>query len=240
MSDLVGNPKDRFSHNEAHLFLQGKSGLTGLLPAPVHAAKKETNRILLPYTLSRKPKPTPQPKPSFENKPPSPSYMQKKYSMFHGLTGYDSDSDENEDESEKNNEPVNFFSLDSKQKSDKESVTLKDSSSVKPELSGLGIPTVSLPPPPSEHLPTYEKQSKIDISNVKLTGPVEGPPLLGPQLDPDAPLTFKGGQKSKVSVPNASASVSSVYGPVADQSNSDLQGEIHDDQNMYYNMVRSS
>ena len=26
MSDLVGNPEDRFSHNEAHLLLQGVQG----------------------------------------------------------------------------------------------------------------------------------------------------------------------------------------------------------------------
>ena len=214
--------------------------MTSLLPAPVHAAKKESNRILLPYSLSRKTKPTPQPKPTFEDNLPSPSYQQKKYSMFHGLTGYDSDSDENEDGNDKNSEPVNFFSLDSKEKSDMENVTL---SPVKPELSGVGIPDVCLPPPPSEHLLSNEIQSEsdnsytqLDSSNDRSMGPIQGPSL-GPSLDPDAPLTFKGGQKSKTSVP--CAFLSNPYGPVADQAKSDIQGEIHDDQNMYYNMVRS-
>ena len=211
--------------------------MTSLLPAPVHAAKKEANRILIPYSLSRKPKPTPQPKPTLDDKPPSPSYMQKKYSMYHGLTGDDSDSDENEDKNEKSSEPVNFFSLDSTQKRDKEHVTLVDSSSVKLQLAGSGIPTVSLPPPPSEHSSADKKLSKSNFSKNDLTAPIQGSSLV-PQIDPDAPLTFKGGQKSRVSIPSASASMLEVYGPVAEKSNSDLQGEIHEDQNMYYNMVR--
>lgn len=213
----------------------GKSGLTSLLPPPVHAAKKEANRILLPYSLGKKPKPNA--KPTFSDKPPSPSYNQKKYSMYHGLTGYDSDSDENEDESNKSEKPVNFFSLDSLEKSDQEQVTVSDFKSdmtdkkiVQQKQTDSGIPTVSFPLPPLKHLTTDKKVSNNeDISNV-----IQGPSLL-PQIDPDAPLTFKGGQQSK-QTSISSAPVFSGYGPVPEKSNSDSTEDLHEDQNIYYNM----
>lgn len=218
---------------------KGKSGLTSLLPPPVHAAKKEANRILLPYSLGRKPKTNPtntKPKPSVDDKPTSPSYTQKKYSMFHGLTGYDSDSDEEEVENSQNSEPVNFFSLGFAKKSEKEEVTPLDSSSVKSKETESGIPTVSLPPPPSEQLPKNSvKGPDLSFSSNELNKPAQGPSLM-PQIDQDAPLTFKGGQKSKASVPGVISSRQGVYGPVSGESGSGLVGELHEDQNMYYNM----
>ncbi|XP_060073608.1 proline-rich protein PRCC-like [Ylistrum balloti] len=78
-----------------------KSGLTALLPAPVHAAKKETNRILLPYSLKK----------AQANKKPAPSKTDpvtlNPSPKFQGLSGYGSDSDSDDAESES----ANFFSL---------------------------------------------------------------------------------------------------------------------------------
>lgn len=157
--------------------------------------------------------------------------------MFHGLTGYDSDSDEEEVENSQNSEPVNFFSLGFAKKSEKEEVTPLDSSSVKSKETESGIPTVSLPPPPSEQLPKNSvKGPDLSFSSNELNKPAQGPSLM-PQIDQDAPLTFKGGQKSKASVPGVSSSRLGVYGPVSGESGSGLVGELHEDQNMYYNMV---
>lgn len=221
----------------------GKSGLTSLLPPPVHAAKKEANRILLPYSLGKKPKPSAKPK-TISDKPPSPTYSQKKYSMYHGLTGYDSDSDENEDEYSKSEEPVNFFSLDSTRKSDQEQVTVTDINSdltakekLQPKQTESGVVNVSYPPLPSENLTDDKKVTSLSStsSNKDISTAIQGPSLL-PQIDPDAPLTFKGGQKSK-QTSISSVPIFSGYGPsLPETSNSDSTGELHGDQNIYYNM----
>lgn len=87
----------------------GKFGLTAILPPPVHAAKKETNRILMPYSLSKK-----------QNVVATKSGVKKSSDDLHmntskrlktSLANSDTDSDEDD------GEPVNFFSLDTKTKS---------------------------------------------------------------------------------------------------------------------------
>lgn len=216
----------------------GKSGLTALLPPPVHAAKKESNRILLPYSLGKKPKPTP--KPTLSDKPPSPTYTQKKYSMYHGLTGYDSDSDEDENESNKNQKPVNFFALDSSGKTAQEQITVSD---FKSDLTDKNLQQKqtdsrtfgeSLPPPPSKVSISGEKVSNLSSNTEETKSAVQGPSLL-PLVDPDAPLTFKGGQKSRpTSV--SSAPVFSGYGPSPEISDSGTTEELLQDQNIYYNV----
>ena len=205
------------------------------------------NRILIPYSLGKKAKPTP--KPTFDNdKQSAPStYSQKKYSMFHGLTGYDSDSDENETESGKSGEPVSFFSLDSLSKSDKEQVTLLGMNSdlgavgrLQENKADTGNPTVALPPESSSESEVkskaLSKQSlNKDVQNMTVKYD-EGPSSFS-QLDPDAPLTFKGGVKSKP-VMISSTPLISDYEPVAGNSNSDLtETDVAHDQNMYYNIV---
>ena len=217
-----------------------------MLPPPVHAAKKEMNRILIPYSLGRKPKAAP--KPAFTNDKPSATstYSQKKYSMFQGMTGYDSDSDENEDGSEKSEEPVSFFSLDSSSKSDKEQVTPSGINSNLNQVEKLqvgktdtGTPTVALPPKLTGspvHVPVPLKQlsdkEKVQTVNAKRDEIIQGPSAF-PQMDPDAPLTFRGGVKSKP--------VFNVYGPFAGKSDSDsTEIEMAHDQNMYYNIVSNT
>ena len=106
-------------------FFQKGSGLFSLLPAPVHSAKKEVNRALLPHTLKKTPvsSSTAKPKTSLSgskfashgdltNKVASSSdndMNSKRMSQFNALTGYDSDSD---DEQIAENS-TNFFSIDS-------------------------------------------------------------------------------------------------------------------------------
>lgn len=80
----------------------------------MHAAKKEANRILLPYSLTKKPvanKSAASSTTSSSN--PVSSGVNKSKSLATSLAGYGSDSDEETD----NSEPVNFFSLDSSVKS---------------------------------------------------------------------------------------------------------------------------
>ncbi|KAH3833282.1 hypothetical protein DPMN_106588 [Dreissena polymorpha] len=87
----------------------GKSGLTSLLPAPVHGAKKETNRLLLPYTLTKKSQPS-TPKP-LQSKSQSTGTVGKASNVTTSLASYGSDSDE--DEEEDSQQSINFFSIDS-------------------------------------------------------------------------------------------------------------------------------
>ncbi|XP_078313521.1 proline-rich protein PRCC-like [Crassostrea virginica] len=98
--------------------LKGKSGLFALLPPPQHASIKETNRALIPHTLTKKqtapPKALKKPPGTVVVGPPKPGQQ-------------DSDSD-GEDQ------PASFFSLDS---TDNTTTTLPGFSSKK----------LSLPPP---------------------------------------------------------------------------------------------
>ncbi|KAK7496827.1 hypothetical protein BaRGS_00011807 [Batillaria attramentaria] len=99
---------------------KGKSGgLFSLLPPPMHGTKKQTNRPLIPYTLTKRPAPSTA-KPAGINKPSSTSVTssqdtdslpsQKHKSAFNALTGYESDSDEDENVSTGG---LNFFALGS-------------------------------------------------------------------------------------------------------------------------------
>lgn len=96
-----------------------RSSLFSLLPAPMHSAKKEINRPLIPHSLSKKPvqmkaaasniaskssNQTSQSHTSSEA-PMSP----KRLTTFNALTGYESDSD---DEAGYKDSATNFFSLD--------------------------------------------------------------------------------------------------------------------------------
>ena len=101
-----------------YVSFQGKSGLFALLPPPQHASIKETNRALIPHTLTKKqtapPKALKKPPGTVVVGPPKPGQQ-------------DSDSD-GEDQ------PASFFSLDS---TDNTTTTLPGFSSKK----------LSLPPP---------------------------------------------------------------------------------------------
>ncbi|XP_005098263.1 proline-rich protein PRCC [Aplysia californica] len=119
-----------------------KNGLFSLLPAPMHSAKKEINRPLIPHSLTKKPaaasktssttasskKTTTGTHTNSRSEVASSSDgSSKRMSQFNALTGYDSDSDEdNEDGSSSSN----FFSLNSSaQKNSKDSIATSLSSS---------------------------------------------------------------------------------------------------------------
>lgn len=166
-----------------------KSGLTALLPAPVHAATKESNRILLPYSLKKsqeKQKPVPsKPKPAASNLQPK----------FQSLSGYGSDSDSDEPGSES----ANFFSLGGSEPA--------PAGPVLPEpLPMQKTAKLSLPPPKlvSENSVVSEPKISSDISQSEVTSTVgdgsteivdmasssSGPSSVAHQ---DAPLSFKSG-----------------------------------------------
>lgn len=101
-----------------YVSFQGKSGLFALLPPPQHASIKETNRALIPHTLTKKqtapPKALKKPLGTAMVGPPKPGQQ-------------DSDSD-GEDQ------PASFFSLDSQD-------------NTTPTLPGFSSKKLSLPPP---------------------------------------------------------------------------------------------
>ena len=95
-------------------FWQGK-GLFALLPPPVHSSRKQTNRPLIPYTLTKRPTPS-KPTTASSTTPTSlrtavtdPLPSKKHQSAFNALTGYESDSDE--EESGPSSGSVDFFTL---------------------------------------------------------------------------------------------------------------------------------
>lgn len=86
-----------------------------LLPPPVHSSRKQTNRPLIPYTLTKRPTPS-KPTTASSTTPTSlrtavtdPLPSKKHQSAFNALTGYESDSDE--EESGPSSGSVDFFTL---------------------------------------------------------------------------------------------------------------------------------
>lgn len=207
----------------------GKSGLTSILPAPMHAAKKETGRILLPYSLTKKSQPTVTSKNSIT------SQSQKPVTSL--AADYSSDSEEEA------GEPVSFFSLDSStgrkidSSIDSTNITMDTSHKFKEVTDNKndGVPTVPLPPAglrTSLNLPAPHRTAVID-SDLSVASDISSRPLVGPLMpivhtgDPDAPLTFKGGVTSQRRLSNNAVS-SSSSGISA--------SEMDTDQNIYYNM----
>lgn len=231
--------------------IQGKSGLTSILPAPVHAAKKEAGRILLPYSLTKKTQSAVSNAAAPKKSNTSSQDTHSSQQLSAGLTGYGSDSDD-EDEAR---QPVSFFSLD--KSVNKTDLTVQSSSqkqmvgpSRPPEnidsFSETGIPTVPQPPTfarTSLNLPAPAKSNNsksenesLSVSsskNVSDTVDISA----GPIVDQDAPLTFKGGVSSQRTFNSAYNSNSAVSSSTAafGMAHSTAEG----DQNMYYNMVCS-
>ncbi|WAR00245.1 PRCC-like protein [Mya arenaria] len=211
----------------------GKSGLTSLLPPPVHATKKEANRILLPYSLTKKSQSNTTTKP----KPPlKVSTATVKSGIVSSLAKYGSDSDEEEEESD---EPVNFFSLGSDRENNEEVVTVTESPAERLQqvdkretnvMSDRSVSTVPLPPGPIRGslklpAPTHKPQSEtvkhsahpnVDSVTSKNVSYSDDSDSIGsttvssnaPTVDPDAPLIFKGGvTKRHPSLPATSQDV---------------------------------
>jgi len=185
----------------------------------MHAAKKETNRILLPYTLTKKaPPPTAgKPKPLSTGSKASDTRSSAAFS----LAKYGSDSDDDDGDS---SSAGNFFSLDSSSKS-KNSSSVQDEGLPLPAVSSkvpavnevstmdTGVPTVQLPPEPfrssmrlpapshssstSEDEPSNLPNSKSHDTGLQNVNVGAMPPPPGPShataVDADAPLVFKSG-----------------------------------------------
>ncbi|XP_067665168.1 proline-rich protein PRCC-like [Haliotis asinina] len=183
---------------------KGKTGLFALLPAPIHVAKKEANRILIPHALTKRPqKPAPKPPPTkpkqkkTEDGEGDESGFSKRYTAFSGLTGYDSDSDD------ETTVRSNFFSLESETVKQNSSQVIANPdieepvSSPKPVLSDSVVKispkqesssrtvTVqavdeSVLPAVVSHIPQTETDSASGSSHT-----------LGQPVDQDAPLSFR-------------------------------------------------
>jgi len=214
----------------------------------MHAAKKESNRILLPYSLTRKPatQPSAKPKPSPSAQTKSDVTKAAKDSKSSSLISYGSDSDEDGEDGA----PLSFFSLDTDVKNN--SSAKESSSAVRTQSSTDNFVGPALPPeasetdrsvartvliPPSHrigslHLPSPQKTNanvnSIDLGNTNNESSSEStgtrfPSSTGfaPDVNEDAPLMFQGGVSSqKIVGPSAGPSLTS------------------DDNVMYTNMVR--
>ena len=193
--------------------------MTSLLPAPVHAARKESNRILLPYSLSKKVNPNPTP-PSQKKPISNVDSVKTINSLTTSLADYGSDSDEND------GEPVNFFSLDSSPKAtDKDEIvsskdkTVSSGNVTSPNLKPIEQ-TVSLPPTHSRtalnlpapvktviQSPSSESDKNVIVSESETSsrGNISSlSHMYGPAVDPDAPLSFKGGVSRSYPTHNSS------------------------------------
>ncbi|CAG5134751.1 unnamed protein product [Candidula unifasciata] len=186
-----------------------KSGLFSLLPAPVHTSKKETNRPLIPYTLTKKPSSSTsstisstggkqststQLKSSTSTKVKSNTeaastteIFSKRMSTFNALTGYDSDS---EDDDDAQGSTTNFFSLSSTSEviagSTQSDIAKKrlQSEEVSSSKSDITL-TVVNQSKQEEDVASSEKKEKVEnVVEEKVSGPEPG-------AVNDAPLDFR-------------------------------------------------
>ncbi|XP_050402520.2 proline-rich protein PRCC [Patella vulgata] len=186
------------------------SGLTSILPPPVHAAKKENNRILLPYSLAKKtqPKPATNVTKTTNSKNAEEIITKRKMSAFQAMTGYESDSDDEDSGS------GNFFSLD------------KDNSSEHHKLSTNLPPCL---PSASEMLPDIKDSGQE-------AGSQSFAPLPKVIVNPDAPLDFKSGTKSSSfysTLPKISPTTSS-YTETQSSSTTTDESQQYSDYNIPY------
>lgn len=180
--------------------LQVKSGLFSLLPAPVHSSKKEVNRPLIPYTLTKKPssatttstisstgdkKSTGTKLNSTSEAASTSDTFSKRMSTFNALTGYDSDSDEDAQGS-----TTNFFSLSSPSEatagSNSSEITTKrlQSEEVSSSKSDV-VPGVDSQKMQEENVASNEnKEEEESVAEEKVSSPEPG-------AENDAPLDFR-------------------------------------------------
>lgn len=145
----------------------GKTGLTSLLPAPVHLTVKEANRVLIPHTLTKKRTPAvnsaPSSKKDIKASSDKPVSSKGDNSLFQGLSGYNSDSDGEEEEGSQSS---NFFSL---------SDTKKEPEVVLPQPPppSNNLQKMNLPAPVTKHVSNSVSKSEFlkndsSVSDIKL------------------------------------------------------------------------
>lgn len=196
--------------------------MTSLLPAPLHGAKKETNRLLLPYTLTKKSQPKPP-----HSKSLSTGLVGKVGNVTTSLATYGSDSDD--DEEGDSQQSINFFSIDSSTKHTGTNLLMEHV--VGPPLppfaqtSGTSVPSVVAGPGlirSSLHLPAPVHQISNSVNHISndesvsqemfsadidarvisddsdsANGNVAELPGIAGEGRADAPLVFRGGVTSR-------------------------------------------
>ncbi|KAL3865954.1 hypothetical protein ACJMK2_043298 [Sinanodonta woodiana] len=207
-----------------------KCGLTDLLPMPVHAAKKEANRVLLPYSLTKKQQPQKEntPKMASVSASNSSSSSAAKSTMSAPMKAlvtatYNSDSDE-DGENGKNVGSTNFFSLDSDERvkqslaSFAHIITPLPSTSEHIWTDNSDVSTVPHPPSLSTRTPinlpapkTNMLTSAMDDSDIPM------PPVNQP--DADAPLSFN------ASFSQRSGHISANYRPSSNYADMEISGQ---------------
>ncbi|XP_076443325.1 proline-rich protein PRCC-like [Babylonia areolata] len=173
-----------------------RSGLFALLPPPTHSSRKQANRPLIPYTLTKRPAASssitpPVPKPSAPASTTTTAGTlpsQKHQSAFNALTGYESDSDEEE---AGGTAVSNFFSISNEAEEEASSVGVSVVKNSAPSLEqgGGGGQTrdinassssdSSSVPPPSSHSqpalkPTRTTPSESPVSSSSGVSPASG------------------------------------------------------------------
>lgn len=169
-----------------------KSGLFSLLPPPIHSAKKEINRPLIPHTLSKKPQniaqTSSQAKPHIPIQKPSvatssgdslKAISTKRVALNIAMYGSDSEDDDGDNVSSSN-----FFSLDSvsnsgssKSDSDK-SLQIKEISSSEASFDSLSSSDVQIKAVNSieqhAHNETNDKETVKESESIMTRGPEPG------------------------------------------------------------------
>ncbi|KAK3585289.1 hypothetical protein CHS0354_040236 [Potamilus streckersoni] len=206
-----------------------KCGLTDLLPMPVHAAKKEANRVLLPYSLTKKQQPQ-------ENTLKMASVIVSKTSSSAAKSTmsapmkalvtatYNSDSDEEDGKHDKNVGSSNFFSLDSDERVQQ---SLASFAHISTPLSSASehrwtdnsdVPTVPLPPSFCTRTPINLPAPKTNmLSSAMDDSDIPTPPVKQP--DADAPLNFN------ASFSQRSGHISANYRPLSNYADMEVSGQ---------------
>ncbi|CAL1533672.1 unnamed protein product [Lymnaea stagnalis] len=172
-----------------------KSGLFSLLPAPMHSAKKEINRPLIPYSLNKKPvvaksddtKPSVASisAPSSVGTSHSADISSKRMTPFNALTGFDSDSDEDDDFK---GSSTNFFSLHSSSEASDNTKTVSTQERLQSEE--VSSSESDLNPQAKDNVSesAVGAEEAVDEGQPTPEQPVQGPE---PGAVNDAPLNFR-------------------------------------------------
>ncbi|XP_022105540.1 proline-rich protein PRCC-like isoform X2 [Acanthaster planci] len=161
---------------------KGLSGLFAMLPKPRNASLRETNRILLPHTLTKKPAPSKPAANPTANKVPSSQPAPARSKLSGLATSYGSDGDDEDEAS-----TSSFFSFGDTSQAEPVRPKTTVTKSEMPDLSKAKPQPISAAVGPS--------QSKLAPTSLTPTNPDSTAKLsstnFGPSLSQDSPITFK-------------------------------------------------
>jgi len=243
---------------------KGLKGLFSLLPAPMHSAKKEINRPLIPHTLTKKTAAKKIANPfstqslssasSSSHVASSSDISLKRMSQFNALTGYESDSDDDEGAKTGDN-PVSFFSLGQSDSNQNDTI---DTTNSTPSVSRLQSEEVS-----SSKIDATKLSSYPELPDANQQGHTSSPggsrteeleeshpePLPEPGALNDTPLQFGGQSRLRAWATSSVATSSQSFltpvglaGPVASSYHSQYEMPSNSEYNMaaYQNMEDSA